>query len=675
MMDYTLRRQKRFRDNCNLKRNKREGRYIRFLKVALFVTRQTLPQYSHNRSPHTYSLPQLISCVLLKIYVGNISYRDLEELLLSSGDMQRVLGLRGVPDYSTLSRACNRISEYKIQRILEKVLEVIGIRTKSSLVFACDSTGFKEDVASFYYALRSGKKRKRWIKVFYLLDTRTQACVSEVIGRGPSGDSWGLPKLEKKSPLRSLIEVMDRGFDGNGNFHFGLPIRIIPPIRGGGGIKSCNRILAYMVYTISKWMGIYGRRWLCETMNSVIKRKFSDSIRERKWGNKKRIVSLIAIAYNIHLVVRSRRKYEFLLLAFISLKTFLNKMFATEQYCIIICLTMVKFVDEAKIYVKSGRGGRGCVSFRREKFVPRGGPNGGDGGDGGDVIVIGRENMTSLLDYHYKQHYRAQNGEHGKGKDQHGKNAPPLLVPVPIGTVVRDFFTGEILGDITEDNQTLVVARGGHGGRGNARFATSTNQAPRCAQPGEEGEEKTLILELKLLADVGIIGFPNAGKSTLISRISAARPKIADYPFTTLIPNLGVVSYNEGKTFVVADIPGLIEGAHEGAGLGTRFLRHIERTKVLIHLLDLSPFTERDPIDDYRIMNEELEAYSPELKNKPQIIAPNKIDIAEAKEKLEEIKTHFKNLGIKVFPTSSATGEGVKELIEEVWKRLERLKS
>lgn len=336
---------------------------------------------------------------------------------------------------------------------------------------------------------------------------------------------------------------------------------------------------------------------------------------------------------------------------------------------------MVKFVDEAKIYAKSGRGGRGCVSFRREKFVPRGGPNGGDGGDGGDVIVIGRENMTSLLDYHYKQHYRAQNGEHGRGKDQHGKNAPALLVPVPIGTVVKDFFTGEILGDITEDNQTLVVASGGRGGRGNARFATSTNQAPRYAQPGEEGEEKTLILELRLLADVGIIGFPNAGKSTLISRISAARPRIADYPFTTLIPNLGVVSYNEGKTFVVADIPGLIKGAHEGVGLGIKFLRHIERTKVLIHLLDLSPFTERNPIEDYHIMNEELEAYSPELKNKPQIIAPNKIDITEAKEKLEEIETYFKKLGIKVFPISSATGEGVKELIEEVWKRLERLKS
>jgi GTPase len=336
---------------------------------------------------------------------------------------------------------------------------------------------------------------------------------------------------------------------------------------------------------------------------------------------------------------------------------------------------VVKFVDEAKIYVKSGRGGRGCVSFRREKFVPRGGPNGGDGGDGGDIIIISKENMTSLLDYHYKQHYRARDGEHGRGKDQHGKNAPALLIPIPVGTVVKDFFTGEILGDLTEDGQTLVVAKGGRGGRGNARFATPTNRAPRHVEPGEEGEERTLVLELKLLADVGIIGFPNAGKSTLISRISAARPKIADYPFTTLIPNLGVVSYNEGKTFVVADIPGLIKGAHEGAGLGIKFLRHIERTKILIHLLDLSPFTERDPIEDYHIMNEELEAYSPELKKKPQIIALNKVDITEAREKLEEMKTYFEKLGIKVFPISSATGEGVKELIGEVGRKLEGLKS
>lgn len=334
---------------------------------------------------------------------------------------------------------------------------------------------------------------------------------------------------------------------------------------------------------------------------------------------------------------------------------------------------MVKFIDEAKIYVKSGRGGKGCVSFRREKFVPRGGPDGGDGGDGGDVILIAKENMTSLLDYHYKQHYRAQNGEHGRGKNQHGKNAPPLFIPVPVGTVVRDLTTGEILGDLTEDGQTLLVARGGRGGRGNARFATPTNQAPRYAEPGEEGEERTLILELKLLADVGIIGFPNVGKSTLISRISAARPKIADYPFTTLVPNLGVVSYNEGKTFVVADIPGLIKGAHEGAGVGIRFLKHIERTRLLIHLLDLSPLTGRDPIEDYKVTNEELEAYSPELRRKPQIIAPNKIDITEARERLKEVKDYFNKMGIEVFPISSVTGEGIKELVKEVGRRLEGL--
>ena len=336
---------------------------------------------------------------------------------------------------------------------------------------------------------------------------------------------------------------------------------------------------------------------------------------------------------------------------------------------------MVKFIDEAKIYVKSGRGGKGCVSFRREKFVPRGGPNGGDGGNGGSVILIARQNMSSLLDHRYKQHYKAENGEHGRGKDQHGKNAPTLLVPVPVGTVVKDFFTGEILGDLTEDGDTLVVAKGGRGGRGNARFATPTNRAPRYAEPGEEAEERTLLLELKLLADVGIIGFPNAGKSTLISRISAARPKIADYPFTTLIPNLGVVSYNEGKTFVVADIPGLIKGAHEGTGLGIKFLRHIERTKVLIHLLDLSPLTERDPIEDYHQMNGELKAYSADLIKKPQIIAPNKIDITEAREKLKKIKTYFNKLGIEVFPISSATGEGLQVLIKEAGKRLEILRN
>ncbi|GBD39134.1 MAG: GTPase Obg [Deltaproteobacteria bacterium] len=337
---------------------------------------------------------------------------------------------------------------------------------------------------------------------------------------------------------------------------------------------------------------------------------------------------------------------------------------------------MVRFIDEAKIYVRSGRGGRGCVSFRREKFVPRGGPDGGDGGNGGDVILVAQRNVSSLLDHRYRQHYIAQNGEHGKGKNQHGKNAPPLIVPVPVGTVVKDFYTGEILGDMVEEGQTLVVARGGRGGRGNARFATSTNQAPRYAEPGEEGEERTLLLELKLLADVGIVGFPNAGKSTLISRISAARPKIADYPFTTIVPNLGVVRYNEGKTFVVADIPGLIKGAHEGAGLGIRFLKHIERTRLLIHLLDLSPLTGRNPIEDYHVLNEELMRYNPSLLNeKLQIIVPNKIDITEARERLKEVQEYFESKNIEVFPISAATGEGIKELIREVGVRLEKLSS
>jgi GTP-binding protein len=334
---------------------------------------------------------------------------------------------------------------------------------------------------------------------------------------------------------------------------------------------------------------------------------------------------------------------------------------------------MVKFIDEAKIYVKSGAGGRGCVSFRREKYVPHGGPNGGDGGNGGDVFLMTNVNMSSLLDHRYKQHYKAKRGEHGKGKDMHGKNADTLYIPVPVGTIVRDFDTGEVLGDLTEKDETLLVAKGGRGGKGNARFATSTNQAPRIAEPGGEGEERTLQLELKLLADVGIIGFPNAGKSTLISRISAARPKVADYPFTTLVPNLGVVSYGDGKTFVVADIPGIIEGAHEGSGLGIQFLRHVERTKLLIHLLDLSPATGRDPLDDYETLNRELEAYSAELSKKPQIVAPNKIDITEAREKLKEIKKYFDKMVVAIYPVSSATGDGLKELVHAAVKGLETL--
>lgn len=335
---------------------------------------------------------------------------------------------------------------------------------------------------------------------------------------------------------------------------------------------------------------------------------------------------------------------------------------------------MVKFIDEAKIYVKAGDGGRGCVSFRREKFVPRGGPNGGDGGNGGDVVMVARRNMSSLLDHRYQQHYRAKRGVHGKGKDQHGKNAEDLLIPVPMGTLIKDFESGEFYGDLTKHGESLVVAKGGKGGRGNARFVTPTNQAPKEAEPGIPGEEKTLILELKLLADVGLLGFPNAGKSTLISTISAARPKIADYPFTTLVPNLGVVSYGDGQTFVLADIPGIIEGAHEGAGLGIQFLRHIERTKILIHLLDLSPITERDPIQDYETLNHELKSYSEELSKKPQIVALNKIDITEAREELVRLEEHFSKLGIKTYPISAVTGEGTKDLIWEVAKLLEKLK-
>ncbi len=336
---------------------------------------------------------------------------------------------------------------------------------------------------------------------------------------------------------------------------------------------------------------------------------------------------------------------------------------------------MVKFIDEAKIYIKSGDGGRGCVSFRREKYVPRGGPNGGDGGNGGDVVMIAKRNMSSLLDHRYQQHYRAKRGEHGRGKDQHGKNAEDLMIPVPLGTIIKDQETGEVLGDLTKDGETLIVAKGGNGGKGNARFVTSTNQAPKTAEPGGEGEEKTLLLELKLLADVGIIGFPNAGKSTLISRISAARPKIADYPFTTLVPNLGVVSYGDGATFVVADIPGLIEGAHEGAGLGIQFLRHIERTKVLVHMIDLSPITNRDPVEDYETMNNELKSYSEELYGKPQIVAANKIDITEAQERLSGLKEYCETKGIELFPISSATGEGLDELKWGIVKLLENIRT
>ena len=335
---------------------------------------------------------------------------------------------------------------------------------------------------------------------------------------------------------------------------------------------------------------------------------------------------------------------------------------------------MSNFIDEASITVISGRGGDGCVSFRREKFVPLGGPNGGDGGKGGDIIMLANQNLTSLQDFRYKKVYKADKGENGKGKNQHGKSGDDLIIPIPVGTIVRNSDSGELLVDFTKNNQQIVIAAGGKGGKGNARYVSSTNQAPRQFEHGAEGEELSLKLELKLLADVGIMGFPNAGKSTLISKISAARPKIADYPFTTLVPNLGVVNYSDEKTFVVADIPGIIEGAHEGAGLGLKFLKHIERTKILVHLIDLSPMDNRDPLDDYNKMNNELSTFSTELTHKPQIVVLNKTDLIYNPDELVKIEKSFNNIGIKTLSISAVTGEGIDNLLNVVVNKLENSK-
>src|SRR5258706_4985372 len=277
----------------------------------------------------------------------------------------------------------------------------------------------------------------------------------------------------------------------------------------------------------------------------------------------------------------------------------------------------MKFIDEVRIQVEAGHGGRGCMSFRREKYIPRGAPDGGDGGHGGDVIAAADPEFTTLLDLRYQRLYRAGRGVHGKGSDQHGRRGEEKIIQVPVGTIIRDAATGEVLADLSRPGERVVVARGGKGGRGNARFVSSTNRSPHKVQPGLPGEERLLDLELRLLADVGIIGLPNAGKSTLISVISAARPKIADYPFTTLAPNLGVVGYGDGRSFVVADIPGLIEGAHRGEGLGHKFLRHVSRTSVLIHLLDASQIGDEDPLADWRAINRELELFDPALAAKP----------------------------------------------------------
>lgn len=327
----------------------------------------------------------------------------------------------------------------------------------------------------------------------------------------------------------------------------------------------------------------------------------------------------------------------------------------------------MKFVDEVRIFVKAGDGGNGAVSFRREKYIERGGPNGGDGGNGGSVVFVADPQLTTLLDYRYQQHHRARNGEHGMGSDCNGRAAEDMVLKVPVGTLVKDADTEELLVDLSEAGQRWVAAKGGRGGLGNMNFATSTRQTPRFAQDGTKGEEFTLRLELKLLADVGLLGFPNAGKSTFISRVSRARPKVADYPFTTLVPNLGMVQYKDGLSFVMADIPGIIEGASEGVGLGHQFLRHVERCKVLIHLIDMGAEGEgRAPLHDFDVLNAELGKYSPELASKPQVVAANKLDLPDAQARLEGFTEALRERGIRVYPVSCATGEGMQPLMDSV---------
>lgn len=323
------------------------------------------------------------------------------------------------------------------------------------------------------------------------------------------------------------------------------------------------------------------------------------------------------------------------------------------------------FIDEATIRVKAGDGGNGCMAFRREKFVPRGGPSGGDGGKGGDVLMESSERHNTLVHFRFNPEYKAQRGRHGEGSNKTGREGVDVLLKVPVGTLVFDAETGDKVYDFSRTDDRIIIAHGGRGGRGNARFATSTHQAPREHEDGRPGEERVFRLELKLLADVGLVGYPNVGKSTLISRISAARPKIADYPFTTLEPNLGVVLVGQGpeeRSFVVADIPGLIEGAHTGAGLGTQFLRHIERTRLLVHLVDVSDASGRpDPVNDVEVIIGELERFGAKLEQKPMIMAASKIDVAN-KDKLAKLKRYCKKKGLELFPISAVTGKGIDGL-------------
>jgi len=331
---------------------------------------------------------------------------------------------------------------------------------------------------------------------------------------------------------------------------------------------------------------------------------------------------------------------------------------------------MSNFIDRVKIYVKSGHGGPGCVAFRREAYVPKGGPSGGDGGKGGDVVIVADRQLGTLIDLKYQQNYWAENGEQGRGKQQTGADGKNSIIRVPVGTLVCDMETRVPIVDMDEDGKWYILAKGGRGGKGNAFFKSATNQAPRHAQPGEPGEEYTLFLELKLLADVGLVGFPNAGKSTLISRISAAKPKIADYPFTTLTPVLGVVKPENRKGFVVADIPGLIENAHKGAGLGFEFLRHVERTSILLHLVDVSGLVPGDPVENFKKINNELELYSLDLIKKYMAVAAAKVDAA-VPEQLAKLRDHCRTKGYEFFPISSVTGEGLDQLLRFLADKVE----
>lgn len=328
------------------------------------------------------------------------------------------------------------------------------------------------------------------------------------------------------------------------------------------------------------------------------------------------------------------------------------------------------FVDQVKIFVKGGDGGNGMVAFRREKYVAMGGPAGGDGGKGASVIFEVDEGLRTLMDFRYQRHFKAQRGEHGMSKSKHGKNSEDLILKVPPGTVVSDVETEEVIADLVEHGQQAVIARGGRGGRGNLRFATSANPAPEIAENGEPGQERDITLELKVLADVGLVGFPSVGKSTLLSVVSAAKPKIAEYHFTTIVPNLGVVETEDDRGFVMADLPGLIEGAHEGIGLGHQFLRHIERTRVIVHVIDMSGMEGRDPYEDYLTINQELQEYNLRLTERPQIIVANKMDMPEALENLEQFKERLED-DYPVFPISALTRKGLRELLYAIADQLE----